>query len=337
MSETVPVQPFNTDGEDRSQRFDKWYARLDLYFTIKAITDEAAKINYLLFYGGEQLVDAYTPYKAVGDATINAIADKLRLHFQPPATVVTSIQKFRKSRQHEGETFDEFVARMREWIKPCLFADPESELMHHLLGRCKSDKVKSRAMSDDSLTLAKMIKHGRLQEVIETQMQDWREEEGATHTHVNTVHTRGRYTSKYQFDEGANNNNKFDRGANHQFDRGANHQFDRGANRQQQGAQYFLNNVKGQYRSNTQNNNNRSHKQLKCFKCDSSFPHDVCKAANSECFFVRKLDITRNAVEPRNEKRVKMFNNRVHKMQITDVILLNDESHKLMLKKPIIL
>ena len=78
------IRQFDCSGEDVCERWIKWNARLDHFLSIKKITDNKEKIDYLFYLGGEDLEDLYDD-KAQAD-TYEQVIEKLKAKFYPPST-----------------------------------------------------------------------------------------------------------------------------------------------------------------------------------------------------------------------------------------------------------
>lgn len=62
------IQPFDVrDLDDIGQRWLRWSKRLGRLIRIKKIVVEDEKINYLFYFGGEGIEDAYSENAATGD------------------------------------------------------------------------------------------------------------------------------------------------------------------------------------------------------------------------------------------------------------------------------
>lgn len=174
MSESSHIRPFNTEGDNIGQRWLKWLDRFHLFLDVKEISDEGKKINNLLYYGGEDVYDAYQPVKdTTADTTLKAVTDKLTAHFNPPSNNQISRFQFRSTKQFAGEKFDDFVSRLREIIKTCNYSSTsvEDELVTQIIQGCNSEKLQSRAMEKE-IKLTELIALGKTIEAVELQMSE---------------------------------------------------------------------------------------------------------------------------------------------------------------------
>jgi hypothetical protein len=71
-----------------------------------------------------------------------------------------------------GESFNEYLERLRELEKPCAFSDKDNELKSQIIQGCISDKLRRRALEDESLDLSKIINLGRTLESVESHLKE---------------------------------------------------------------------------------------------------------------------------------------------------------------------
>ena len=165
------IKPFDPDQENCAQRWSKWINRFKLFISVKKITDEPEKINNLLYYGGEHVYDAYELVKnPTNDRTLDDVIDKLNKIFNPVANHGINALKFRCTKQYEEEKFDEYLDRLRAISKSCNFANENFELKNQIIYGCFSDKLKVRALEDETITLENLIKLAKTIEMVDNHM-----------------------------------------------------------------------------------------------------------------------------------------------------------------------
>ena len=166
-SATIQFDEFDTrDLEDISQKWLKWITKLTRYFTFKELDDTDAKTNELFLFGGYDLEQVYKQVEEQHDDYDDVIR-KLTAHFNTAHSAHLNRFKFRNIEQMEEETFDEFVSKVRIAAKTCNFTNEEEEITSHIIQRCSSDGLKSKALrSNNQLTLKQIIDMGRLDESV---------------------------------------------------------------------------------------------------------------------------------------------------------------------------
>ena len=159
------------DQDDIENRWTRYVKRLGRYLTIKNINNSAAKINYLFFYGGEKLEDIYEEVKDDQDS-YDQVIEKLTKHFKPETNTEMHIFQFRNMEQYDDETFDDYVARLKEKAKLCAFADINKEMCSQIIQRCKSKTVKKQALTKGNVKLEDVLKIGRVEENVKRQLKE---------------------------------------------------------------------------------------------------------------------------------------------------------------------
>ena len=127
------------------------------------------KINDLFLFGGFELEEIYNQHKQEND-TYKQVVDKLKGHFNPKANIQLNRFTFRNQEQYEEESFDDYVTRVKEVAKTCGFEKEDEEITSQVIQRCRSDKLKAKAISDGTTELAKLVNMGRLDESISVQL-----------------------------------------------------------------------------------------------------------------------------------------------------------------------
>lgn len=85
--------------------------------------------------------------------------------------------KLRDVYQYPGETFDDFVNRLKEKAKKCAqeFSNQEEEIVTQIIHRCTSEKVKRlipEADSKNPIKLEQLIAAGKLEDAVKEQLQE---------------------------------------------------------------------------------------------------------------------------------------------------------------------
>ena len=146
------IKPFDPHDDNVQQSWNRWVDRFNLFLKVKKITVAEEQISNFLYYGGDYVYDAYQPVKdEQADDTLKKVIDKITNVFVPIVSKNVGIFRFRNCKQHEGETFNEYLERLRELEKPCAFSDKNNELKSQIIQGCVSDELRRRAMEDDVL------------------------------------------------------------------------------------------------------------------------------------------------------------------------------------------
>lgn len=128
---------------DINRRWTRWLNHLNLFFTYTKVVDDADKINQLRLFAGGELDEIYNQNQT-DDETYAQVCTRISNRFNPTVTAQLNRYHFRNVEQFDEETFDDFVARVREAAKLCQFANREdTEIGDQIIQRCQSEKLKS--------------------------------------------------------------------------------------------------------------------------------------------------------------------------------------------------
>ncbi|CAF0998836.1 unnamed protein product [Brachionus calyciflorus] len=105
------MQLFIVEEEgNRLPLWDEWISRLERLMSIKSITDDKQKQNFLFFFGGSDLEKVYKK-KASDNDTYKNVKQKITESFKAKYNSQVSKVHFRDMYQFEGEPFEDFVNR----------------------------------------------------------------------------------------------------------------------------------------------------------------------------------------------------------------------------------
>ena len=120
------IQPFDCDADNIDYRWTEWLRRFDLFLSVKNITQDGQKINYLLYYGGISIDTKYQSVKSEND-TYTEVVTKIATALKPPANKRISRHRLRRRKQFEYETFGEYVKSLRVLAKACQYSDEDDQ------------------------------------------------------------------------------------------------------------------------------------------------------------------------------------------------------------------
>lgn len=132
------VNPFLCDTIDKASirgEWEKWLRSLELYLAAEEISDKKKKRDKLLHLGGIQLQEvAFNLHGAVetddpqqGKDIYKVLVEKLTEYFSPKRNSVFERHIFRSLKPNEGETFNQFLLRMRQQTIKCTFGKDTQE------------------------------------------------------------------------------------------------------------------------------------------------------------------------------------------------------------------
>ena len=202
-------------GEDPLAEWTTLVGRAARYFTVNKTTDDNVKINTVLLVAGEEVDAIYEQLKGTNDS-YQDVVDKISKHFNPTTSAQLNRYRFREVTQREGESFDEFVGRVREAAKLCNFSNREDEeIADQIVQRCRSTKLKSTFLSKkEAYPLKELLEQGRLEESVSKQIQQMNESIKVTATEskrivdiesnvneVRSTHKRSKFQNERQDSE----------------------------------------------------------------------------------------------------------------------------------------
>lgn len=275
MSEHLMGQFDVHEQSDINERWTKWLARLERLLAIKNITLDPNKLNYLFYYGGEGIETIFDTYKETNkEYKYPEVVQVLTNHFNPKINYNMNTVHFRDISQHDGESFDEFVARLREKAKLCRFDKAEKEICLQIVHKCASESLKRRLMEIEDLELAEVIKLGKLDESINTQIKELKR-------------LNERQENKIEI-------NKMSRGREREDESRA-----------------YRSGEPGEAKHTSNNAYGRRSESKQCFKCGGAYPHEkTCPARDAECRSCKKLGHFAKLCKARqnNGKHVRQMN-----------------------------
>lgn len=155
MDEQLPVFPsfeYDVVKSNAGTRWKKWIGRLENVFVGINLEDDARKRTLLLHYAGERVYDIYDAEKGEAEAYYAATKQVLQTYFEPKVNTQMDIYNFRKHKQLEGQTLDEFVTKLRQPGKTCAFDITEKEILTQVIQNCSSNRLR-RALREPDKTL----------------------------------------------------------------------------------------------------------------------------------------------------------------------------------------
>ena len=169
--------------------------RFENHITAMNLTDPERKLALLLDYAGDDVHDDFltltVPAAGGNDPPGNDIYHRsitaLNNHYAPQVQREYEIFSFRTAKQEESESLDQFVTRLRKLGATCDFANLSAEIKSQVIQRCKSSRLRTKGLSDLTMTLDDLIKTGNAMDRAVVYAQSI---EGNTEMSVNQLATR---------------------------------------------------------------------------------------------------------------------------------------------------
>ena len=171
---TLALSAFSTfDTTDTSNLAPRW-RRYVQRFKNRAIAlnilSAERKIALLLDYAGEAVYDDFQTLvvpapeaenpRDIYQRSLQALNDL----YAPKVQVEYERFNFREATQLLDENLDQFVTRLKKLAATCDFADSDSEIKSQIIQKCRSSKLRTKALADMTIKLDQLIQQGKAME-----------------------------------------------------------------------------------------------------------------------------------------------------------------------------
>ena len=165
----IPSFDTQTDPTSIGPRWRKWMLRFENRTKAINLTDPDRKLALLLDCADNDVHDDYltvtiTPATDGNNLPQNDIYSRsieaLNNHYSPQVQREYELFNFRAAKQEEGETLDQFVTRLRKLGASCDFTNLSAEIKSQVIQKCKSSKLRTKGLSDLTMSLEDLIKTG---------------------------------------------------------------------------------------------------------------------------------------------------------------------------------
>ena len=259
------IGPFDVHGDSSTlaPRWKRWLARFENSCVAWDITDAERKKAMLLDRGGDDLFEIYEtltmPTAAQYDNDYKKIVKAFEDYFLPKKNPEYEIFQFRRTVQHDTETIDSFVTRLRKLVVNCGYDDQaarDNEIKHQIIQGGKNGKVRRHALQEE-MTLEKIITFARSLEVSEREAHRIENDVQTT----NSVNKLSQHSKPLKNESRNANSSPWVTRRNERTGRDNRSREDR--------------------RSKSKTDSNRT-----CFNCGRKYPHtNLCPAKDKECHY----------------------------------------------------
>lgn len=178
----VPIFDMS-DNTSLSQRWKRWMRCFTFYIDAKGLAVDKQKKALLLHSAGPEVQDIFETLADPGvpgglaegqEDTATDYEKAVRTldsHFIPTINTPYERHVFRKIAQTEGETMDQYVARLKQQAVNCEFgAGQEEHIRDQIIDKCKSNVLRRKFLEKGKdLTLTKLQEISRAMEVVNLQ------------------------------------------------------------------------------------------------------------------------------------------------------------------------
>ena len=156
----------------KPEEFDKWIKRFDRYLQAANVTQNARKVNTLIYCLGPQAEDVLstfglTPQQLV---TYDAVRDRFERYFCVRKNVIFERARFNKRVQQQGEPVEDFIMDLYRLVENCEYGVMSDDLLRDkIVVGILDNELSEKLQLDDQLTLEKALSQVRSKELIAKQ------------------------------------------------------------------------------------------------------------------------------------------------------------------------
>lgn len=187
-------------GSDPRNDWLKWRKAFERFIAANVIDDDDEKLNMLLVLGGIELQSYYDKIDKchVGVPTVEGSSEMrilkyesavltLEKYFAPQLNKRFERHQFRALKQEMGESFEDFVFKLKEQANRCNFYDTDDMIVDQIIEGCSSVELRKKLLTEEkNLTEALMI--GRTIEEVQKQTKQYGKGLQFEHDGDTTIH-----------------------------------------------------------------------------------------------------------------------------------------------------
>lgn len=159
-------------------RWKKWLKSFQYFLVAKGVVNDAQKKALLLHSTG---IEVQKPYKPLADpGPGEEVEEDMATEFEKTARTlnayfVTKLNEpykqhvFRNLAQQDGETVEQFIAKLRTQAQNCNFANPDVDIRDQVIDQCRSTALRRKLLGKEGLTLSKLQEVARSMEAVNLQ------------------------------------------------------------------------------------------------------------------------------------------------------------------------
>lgn len=184
------------DSSTCGKRWEEWLEGFQVLMTACGITDTKRQRALLIHYAGTEVRREIKAIPDTGDQDdVDKLIQALTKRFSPQRTKAYERHVFRQAKQKDGESTDQYHARLQLLVKSCGYTNPDDEVSTQIIEHCTSQRLRRRALRED-MNLKDLLHFARSMEISESQAADI---EGNLHaaSEVNAVGNRNFKSSRH--------------------------------------------------------------------------------------------------------------------------------------------
>nr|XP_029710331.1 uncharacterized protein LOC115256207 [Aedes albopictus] len=175
------VMPAFKAGTDPRNDWLKWKHSFERFITANKVEDDNDKCNLLLVLGGLELqtyfdkITKWSVLAGTNDGTEPTVVLQyesailsLDKYFAPQTNKRFERHLLHALKQDENEGFEEYIFRLQDQAKRCMFADEDDVIVDQVIEGCRSAELRKRLLTED-LTLNETVMLGKTIEEVQKQ------------------------------------------------------------------------------------------------------------------------------------------------------------------------
>ena len=158
-------------------RWKKWLQSFQYFLVAKGVVNDTQKKALLLHTAGIEIQELYEMRTDPGTDTFeeNTATEyektvrTLNVYFVTKLNEPYERHVFRSMTQQDGETVDQFIARLRKQAQNCNFNDPDFDIRDQVIDKCQSSVLRRKLLGKENLTLTKVQDVAQAMEAVDLQ------------------------------------------------------------------------------------------------------------------------------------------------------------------------
>ena len=173
------ISPFECKGNSSAlaPRWKKWLQSFQYFIVAKGVVNDAQKKALLFHTAGIELQELYETLTDPGTDTFGEdtateyekTVRTLNAYFVTKLNEPYERHVFRSMTQQDGETVDQFIARLRKLAQSYNFLHPDVDIRDQVIDKCRSSVLRRKLLGKENLTLTKVQEVARAMEAVDLQ------------------------------------------------------------------------------------------------------------------------------------------------------------------------
>ncbi|XP_068756218.1 uncharacterized protein [Montipora capricornis] len=173
------ISPFECKGNSSAlaPSWKKWLQSFQYFLVAKGVVNDAQKKALLLHTAGIQVQELYETLTDPGTDTFEEdtateyekTVRTLNAYFVTKLNEPYERHVLRSMTQQDGETVDQFIARLRKQAQNCNFNNSDVDIRDQVIDKCRSSVLRRKLLGKENLTLTKVHEVDQAMEAVDLQ------------------------------------------------------------------------------------------------------------------------------------------------------------------------